>query len=238
MPSKEYYEGRDMENNLSLQNQLKNIFLFDDVFSDGSNSTKTDIYGVKGNEKFSVSVKNVSGPNTQVHLTTLKKLSKALSIPETVATKLKYWLGDEDEFDSWLKEGLSSYEKNHKRISSHNIEEWSTVENWFNANKTNISRLLIEGDKIDKTKYLIWSNKKTKKFEVIDVSKLIEFIDNECVWITQPNGTVLRCVNQNNKPIFHLQMKGNRQNGGYNHTPQFHIHSYWPKDIILSDGFI
>jgi len=103
MASKEYYEGRDMEKNSVLHSYLKKTHGYDSVKSDGKNSTKGDIIAEKNGEKISHSLKCVSGKNTQVHLTTIKKLSSDLNIPNDVNSSLVVWLGSNDdvEFNSW-----------------------------------------------------------------------------------------------------------------------------------------
>jgi len=238
MPSKEYYEGREMENNMKLHSHLINIFKFDSIESDGASTTKGDIIANKDGVKIPISLKNVSGKNTQVHLTTLKKLSEDLNMPVNIKTSLNLWLGtnDKETFDSWLTDiNLSNYEKDHYRLSSKNIKNWQDVENWFNSQKEILSNLLIESLKKDrnKSKILLWHNKKSKMLQIVDIPKLIKFINKDCKWITMPSGTTLRCVTPNNKPILWLQMKGNRTDNGYNHSPQFHITENWPEDIVL-----
>ena len=140
MGSKSYYEGRDMEKNNTLHSLLIQQFNFDSVETDGSNTTKGDIIAFKLNEKIPLSVKNVSGKNTQVHLTTIKKLSLDLDIPIDIRSALTVWLGsnNDEEFNSWSKDKLlTKYEKNHNRLTSHNIPNWNSVEEWFNENTKN-----------------------------------------------------------------------------------------------------
>lgn len=240
MSSKEYYEGRDMEKNSVLHLYLKKTHGYDSVESDGKNSTKGDIIAEKNGEKISHSLKCVSGKNTQVHLTTIKKLSSDLNIPNDVKSSLVVWLGSNDdvEFNSWSKDVvLTNYEKDHNRLSSHNIQNWNQVENWFNENNKNYSlpKLLIESLKKDSvTKILLWYNKKSKVLQSLDIPKLIDFIGSHCKWITMPTGTILKCITPDNKPILWLQMKGNRTDDGYNHCPQFHIVENWPENVVLS----
>jgi hypothetical protein len=241
MSSIEYYEGRDMEKNEFLHKILIETFGFDDVDSDGSTKTKTDIYGTKSGIKTFFSVKNVSGKNTQVHLTTLRKLTEDLNIPTNISEKLERWLGDNNDtiFNSWHKDKvLTTYELNHNRLKSSNIENWNEVELWVNTVNVNQSlpRLLIQSlNKGDKSEYLVWVNKKTKKVKILKTEQLIKYISDECRWITMQSGTTLRCVTPNNKPILWLQMKGNRTDDGYNHTPQFHIVENWPQEFVIHE---
>lgn len=231
MPSFEYHSGRQMEKNEHLHEKLKDIFKFDNVLSDGSSKTKTDIFGLNGENKVTFSVKNVRGKNTQVHLTTLKKFFNECLVPENVAKKMQMWFGDNDNliFKNW-KNGkkISKYEEDHKRLSSHNIDDWIYVENWFNKiNKSKfLANLLIGSD------YIIWVNKNNNKLKIIESKKLIDYISTNCKWITMPSGTILRCVTPENKPILWLQMKGNRTDEGYNHNPQFHIVENWPEKFV------
>jgi hypothetical protein len=244
MGSKSYYEGRDMEKNNILHSLLIQQFNFDSVESDGSNTTKGDIIAIKSNEKIPLSVKNVSGKNTQVHLTTIKKLSSDLNMPDEVKSPLVVWLGSNDdiEFNFWSKDIiLTNYEKNHNRLSSHNIQNWNQVEKWFNENTKNkiIPKLLIESLKNDnKSKILLWINKISKKIDMIDIPKLIDYIGDECRWVTMPKGTVLKCLTPQGKPILWLQMKGNRTDDGYNHAPQFHIVENWPDETIIHKAIL
>jgi hypothetical protein len=244
MPSKEYYEGRDMENNKLLHKHLMEVFQFNSIVSDGSTKTKGDIIALKDNKKIRLSLKNVSGKNTQIHLTTLKKLSEDLNIPNNVKSCLNYWLGTNDDllFNFWsIDKQFTNYEFKHNRFTSKNIENWFDVEHWFNENTKSkiIPKLLIQRLKDDNnSEMLIWLNKLTKKIQVIDIPKLIDYISNECRWITMPKGTTLRCITPENKPILWLQMKGNRTDDGYNHNPQFHIVQNWPQDIIIYQNIL
>lgn len=239
MPSKEYYEGREMETNVNLHKYLIEKLNFDYVESDGSSSTKTDVLGIKDGKQIPLSVKYVSGKNTQVHLTTLNKLSNDLNMPQDIKSLLDLWLGSKD--GDWIENvpkqiKLTDYEIKHQRLKSSNIESWSKVEDWFNEmnKKDELLELLIQSLKKDaSSKYLVWINKKTNNIEILYISKLIEYIKTKCKWITMPSGTVLRCINPEGKPILWLQMKGNKEDYGYNHSPQFHIASNWPKELLI-----
>jgi hypothetical protein len=238
MPSREYYEGRDMEKNAILYKELIKIFNFDRINADGANRTKVDIFASKDKVKTFFSVKNATGKNTQIHLTSLKKMSSDLNVSSDITVLLEKWLGTNDEkiFKSWCsKIKISSYELSHKRIKSSNINFWDKIEDWINfvnKNKT-LPNLLIEGlFSNEKPNYLIWVNKKEKSVEIINTKKLIDFISKKCVWLTMTRGTTMRCVTPENKPILWMQMKGNRTDDGYNHHPQFHIVSNWPKELV------
>lgn len=242
MGSLSYHEGRNMEKNISLHEYLNNIFGFSFMDSDGSSKTKTDIYGIKDDVKTFFSVKNPKGKNTQVHLTSLNKFCSDTNTPLEVQNKLEVWLGtnDNDLFNSWSQNlQLTNYEKNHNRLLSSNISNWTIVENWFNTiNRSGVlPKLLIESLKNgEKSKYIVWVNKKTNIVKLIEVEKLINFIIKDCEWITMPRKTVLKCLTPQGKPILSLQMKGNREeHGGYNHSPQFHIIENWPTDFVIKE---
>lgn len=240
MPSLEYYEGRDLESNILLHQKLIEIFEFDNISIDGSTKTKGDTFGLKDGTKTAISIKNASGSNTQVHLTTLKSFSNELKIPDSIKNMLDQWLGTNNDqlFKKW-SEGitLSTYELDHNRLKSLRFSEWSKVVTWFNEKNKELvlPKYLIQGT--SEAKYLVWVNKKKHTLQVIDVNKLVEWIGGHCTWISMPSGTVLRCITPNKKPILWLQMKGNRENnGGYNHAPQFHIVDNWPKEFIIYEN--
>lgn len=242
MPSKEYYEGRDMERNELLHQHLINFFKFDRMDSNGSTNTKTDVIGIKNGKKICISVKNASGKNTQVHLTTLKKLTSDLNLPDNIVSKLILWFGTNNtrQFNLWATgKKLSKYELGHDRLVSNNIEDWEIVPDWFNTNNRKVTSLLLESLKNgEKSKFLIWNNKVEKCLQIVDIPKLINFIEKKCIWITMPSGTILRCITPNNKPILWLQMKGNRTDEGYNRCPQFHLVENWPENVVLSKQIV
>jgi hypothetical protein len=241
MPSIEYHEGRQMEKNEYLHKFLIEKFGFDEVDSDGATTTKTDIFGIKDGVKTFFSVKNVSGKNTQVHLTTLKKFCLELKATSDIFTKLEMWLGDNEtnKFKSWAEgKTLSQYETDHNRLKSSNINEWHWVELWMNEEnkKQTLPRLLIESlNDGEKSKYIIWVNKKSKKVKIVDAQKLIDYISVECNWVTMASGTTMRCVTPKGEPILWMQMKGNHTDYGYNHSPQFHIVENWPEEFVIDE---
>lgn len=242
MPSKEYYEGRELESNEILHKYLVEVLQFDQIDSDGSSKTKGDIIATKDKDIIPMSLKNVSGKNTQVHLTSLNKLASVLEMPTKIKDHLELWLGtnDEDLFGLQSKNiKLSKYEKSHNRICSHNIDGWKDVEEWFNLNSKTILNLLIGSLNNERpSKYLLWNNKNNNVLKIVEIEKLIDYISEECKWITMPSGTVLRCITPQNKPILWMQMKGNRESGGYNHAPQFHIVENWPEKLVMHSGTV
>lgn len=246
MPSKEYYEGRDLERLELLHEMLKQTLCLDSVTSDGSTQTKGDVIGLKSGKNIPISVKNASGKNTQVHLPTLNSFASQTEMPSSVKDKLEKFLGTNDSsvWNQWLNStmSISAYEKSHQRIKSSNLENWSEVEDWFNQSCRSIAQLLIQYLKKDSEPvvYLVWVNKKTKGYQIVDVNGLIDWISNNCVWVTTPGETVIRCnIPTDSKPIFTMQMKGSRikgKPGHYDHNPQFHLYPNWPANLIIHQG--
>jgi hypothetical protein len=248
MSSKTYYDGKDMESNVTLHTRLIETMNFDTIEIRGEVTTKGDVVGISGNIEVPVSIKHGSQKNTQVHLPTLRSFSKALNVPSEVTMMLEQWLGvhSYSQFESWLKgKTPTAPQKKYKRLFATDIAHWDNVVRWFNDNNKKIAELLIQAmNGENPAKYLVWVNKDKNTFQVIDIPKLIEWISTECKWVTGPrnNGSTLRCENSDGKPIFHLQMKGNKikENGvfegEYNHNPQFHIHTHWPESVIFYQG--
>jgi hypothetical protein len=243
MGSAEYWQGRDLEKNQTLHEECRTVFNFDRVESDGSTATKGDIIGYRGDDRFHVSVKYASGKNTQVHLSTLAKTAEVLGMPPDVHSKLDQFFGTTNlsQWQTW-SQGLAvnADEIKYKRINSFHIAEWVQVEDWFNANRRAVAKLLLQSiDDEAPAPYMIWANKKAGGYQAIDVDKLVNWIDEKCRWITMPKGTVMRCVvpaeeGKKPKPIFWLQMKNSGGlPGEYNHCPQFHLVSNWPAEFVL-----
>jgi hypothetical protein len=244
MSSQTYYEGKNMESNVTLHTRLIEIFNFDKIDTRGETTTKGDAVGTKDNVEVPISIKHGSQKNTQVHLPTLRSFAKAMSMPTDIANMLEQWLGvtSQSQFESWLngKTPTKSQQK-YKRLFAIDIANWDDVVRWFNDNNRKIAELLIQAmNNENPAKYLVWVNKNKNTFQVIDITKLIEWISTDCEWVTGPrnNGSTLRCEH-NGKPIFHLQMKGSGGVGDeYNHNPQFHIHTHWPENSIIHQGLL
>jgi hypothetical protein len=247
MPSEQYFEGRDFEKHTVLHNECKNIFGFDTIDSDGGTDTKGDIVGIKDQQRIHVSVKYVSGANTQVHLPTLQSLAASLEMPNSVKNKLDQFLGTNNlgEWAQWSQGvNLNADELKYRRINSHHIDNWQEVEQWFNSNRKKIAVLLLQSlNNEDPAPYMIWANKKTGGYQAIDVNKLVEWITEKCTWITMPKGTVLRCVapvevgRKRPRPVLWMQMKNSGGPAdGYNHCPQFHLVQSWPKEFIIHEN--
>lgn len=243
MSSKEYFEGKQMEGNTILHSHLITILELDSIEVRGETTTKGDALGIKKESIEPISIKYGSQKNTQVHLPTLKSFARVMDIPENITLLLEQWLGvtNQSQFEGWLngKPPTKSQQK-YKRLFADDISEWNLVLDWFNNNNKKISQLLIEAMNGESpAKYLVWVNKIKNTFQVVDISKLITWIETDCTWVTGPRnrGSTLRCENKNGKPIFHLQMKGSGgTNGEYNHCPQFHIYTNWPDFAVIHDG--
>jgi len=244
MASNEYWEGRNFEKNNVLKETVAKLFNFDSMDSDGSTDTKGDLIGIKGEERTHISVKFASISNTQVHLPTLKSFASQLAMPDSVYEKLDKFFGTNDleQWATWSTGlNLDAEELKYRRIKSKNIKDWHEVEQWFNDNKRKIAVLLLQTlDGNNPAPYLVWANKKKGGMQVIDLNKFVDYIEKHCTWITMPRGTVLRCAKPSEvegkigKPIFYVQMKNSGgPPGGYNHYPQFHLHNYWPDDLVI-----
>lgn len=252
MPSKEYYEGRNLERLELLHEMLKQTLNLESVASDGSTQTKGDIIGVKNGKLVPISIKNASGKNTQVHLPTLNSFALQTEMPDSVKSKLDKFLGTNDVL-AWnnllpSQVVLSSYEMSHHRLKSDNIVGWSEVEEWFNKSKLGIAELLIQYLKKDSVPvvYLVWVSKKDKSYQIIDVDKLVDWIATDCTWVTTPGQTVIKCATKEtadneSKPIITMQMKGARikgKPGCYDRNPQFHLYPNWPAELVLHQGLL
>lgn len=239
MPSNQYYQGRLFEQNTILLEQVQDLFDLDNIGSDGSTTTKSDIIGYKNTQAIHFSLKYASGGNTQVHLPTLRSLADQLELPNSIYNKLDRFLGTNDlkQWQSWCQNKTTSKTENkYQRLTSHSIADWQEVINWFNQNTRKVARLLLQRlDSKNPVQYLIWAVKNRGSFQVIDVNKFIDYIETSCEWITMPQGTVIRCQRRDiKKPVFFMQMKNSGgPPGGYNHSPQFHLCSNWPRDLVV-----
>lgn len=239
MPSTQYYEGRIFEKNTLLFEHVQQYFQLDAIISDGSSGTKSDIIGLKKDNSVHFSLKYASGGNTQVHLPTLRSLSEQLEFPTTLYDKLDRFLGtnDSQQWQAWTQNiTTSNIENKYKRLTSYSIIDWQEVIDWYNQNTRKVAKLLLQRlDSKHPVQYLIWAVKNRGTFQVIDVNKFIDYIETNCEWITMPRGTVIRCQRRDNqRPVFFMQMKNSGgPPGAYNHSPQFHLCSNWPQDLVV-----
>lgn len=239
MPSNQYYQGRLFEQNTVLFEQIQQLFNLDKIQSDGSTATKSDIIGYQKDQAIHFSLKYASGGNTQVHLPTLRSLGDQLELPHSVYDKLDRFLGtnDSQQWQSWSQNIVTSKTENkYQRLTSHSITDWQEVIDWYNQNTRKVARLLLQRlDSEHPVQFLIWAIKNRGTFQVIDVNKFIDYIETSCEWITMEKGTVIRCRRRDTqRPVFFMQMKNSGgPPGGYNHSPQFHLCSNWPQDLVV-----
>jgi hypothetical protein len=239
MGSEEYYQGRLMESNDRLHNEIRLRLKFDSIKVDGSTRTKGDTFGGLAGELIPISIKNASGMNTQVHITSINKLREELGMDDVVYDIFNRFLGTNDTelFNKWRQNiDLDSYELGHKRLKCYNIACSERLVVWANDVNTRglLPKLLIQSiDSENPVQYMVWINKKKGGYQIVDVNKLVNYISKECIWRFTPGGTVLECVDNLNNKILWLQMKGNKEKAGYNHAPQFHIASVWPREFII-----
>lgn len=240
MSKKEFDDGIEMEKNFLLYEELKQKLSLDKIIPKGGSRGKADAVGMIGGKEIPLSIKYVFGKNTQVHLTTLDSFSVKTNMPKIVFDKLDLFFGTENryKFNTLLGGNKpTEFQEKYKRLTANCIPDFSSVENWFNENNEIISTLLMESiNNHNPVKYLVWIEKNTGKLVVVDVGLLKSYIKNNCRWVTglKNGGSTMRCINSEKKPIFHLQMKtSGGKNGEYNHNPQFHIHSNWPKFVLI-----
>ena len=242
MGSEEYYAGKLMESNTSLHKEIKLRLNFDSIKVDGSTRTKGDTFGIVNGELIPISIKNASGMNTQVHITSINKLREELGMDSAVYDIFNQFLGTNDGelFDKWSQNRqLDSYEIGHKRLKCYNIANSELLVTWANDvnTKGSLPKLLIQSINSERpVQYMIWINKKKGGYQIVDVNKLVTYISKECTWRFTPGGTVLECVDRASNKILWLQMKGNKEKNGYNHAPQFHIASVWPQEFIIYEN--
>lgn len=256
MSSKEYHDGRTMENNLALHSLLKTLLNFDDIDSEGGGhtGTKGDAFGIVNEQRIPISVKYSGTPNTQVHLTTLEQLSELLDMPTDVYDRLQRFFGvtDTEKFWSWFVDSApTEFELHNKRMTINHIAGWDMVIKWLNTQTEMIARLCIQSIKNENpVRYLTWINKNTNRVSILDTELLIAWIRENCVWQPGPRngGTTFRCVYTNSvnakgktvyKPLLSCQMKGSGgKNGEKDHCPQFHIHNNWPDAAVLHKNLL
>lgn len=252
MGAKEKFEGHAAEQSQKLHDWLKVKFNLNKVDSDGSTKTKVDLIGEAPESTIFYSCKNVSGHNTQIHLTTLESLQKTLDMPTSVYETLRRWLGSHDDnlFDVWKSEvesSLSATELRRRRIHNNNLKNWDDVLAWLNENTQNkkLIRLLMQNlnpnDTTKDVNYMIWLHKRQKTIKLIDVEKLVEYICSNAIWVnsTAERGkhTTVWLIDKNTgKKFMHLQMKGSGSKTRDYHGAMFHIHEYWPDGVLIEES--
>lgn len=249
MPSEHYHAGRLMESNEQLHEYLRQTFGFERISVDGSTKTKGDAFGHLPDieQPITISIKHPSGKNTQVHLPTLASWRDTIAMPDVVFDSLYKWLGTtkKDEFDLWAQAvDVSAREIKYQRLGSYHLTFWPLVLEWLNqtTQDQSLPKLLLQSiNGNHPVKYLVWIQKKTGAFEIIDVDAFVGWISKNSRWINSDNRQGhyynLWCVGPDGKKIFSMQMKGSGgKDGGYDHNPQFHLYPFWPEQFVLHRG--
>lgn len=248
-------EGKNEESNVSVHRLIERTIPNCSCVmenTDNNNWTKKDIIGIVDDTEVGISHKFPENNNTQVHLTTLKKLSEQLNMPDNIREAFQKFMGTEsiEEFREWATGVKTNFDEvKHRRLHAHNIEGFDAVIDFLNANSSKLASLLLRGED-ESVKYLVWTSKKTRDAYVFDLERMIEHLQNEYRWIVtqkkrgSSGGTALRLINnKTGYAIFHLQMKGSGApyrkkvvytdytvgehtvpHKPYNHHLQFHLH--------------
>ena len=248
MPSEHYHQGRLMESNQQLHDYLQSTFGFERISVDGSTKTKGDAFGhlPAVEQPVTISIKNPSGKNTQVHLPTLSSWREAIAMPDMVYDTLNKWLGTTkaDEFALWSQAvEVTAREQKYQRLGSYHLTFWPTVLEYLDSitqSKQLPVWLLQSINGNHPVKYLVWIQKKTRKLEIVDVDQFVDWIAANGRWINSANRLGhhynLWCVGPDGQKIFSMQMKGSGgREGGYDHNPQFHLYPFWPRQFVLHE---
>ena len=220
---------------------------------DGGNRTKIDIDGAPYSCEYGrISVKNPSGVNTQLFLTTPNSFLSSYDVPRNVRGFIGLFFGqvDRDELYRLCENygvDIDSLDQNSEirrlRILAPNIPEKLTSEalKWLNSQHLAMFRLLFErgypdwNGRVD-TLAWAWSKDDVGSVKYYPMEKLRELYLRSN-WEVAPNGSTLWCM-VDGKKLLHLQMKGSGQpkyvSWGY-HGMMFHIHSTGLKLIDLED---
>ena len=220
---------------------------------DGGNRTKIDIDGAPYSCKHGrISVKNPSGINTQLFLTTPNSFLSSYDVPRNVRGFIGLFFGqpDLDELYRLCKNfgvEIDSLDENseirRQRILAPNIPKNLTSEalQWLNSQHREMFRLLFErgyrdwNGRVD-TLAWAWSKDDVDSVEYYPMEKLRELYLRS-KWEVAPNGSTLWCM-VDGKKLLHLQMKGSGKpkyiSWGY-HGMMFHIHSTGLKVLDLDD---
>lgn len=240
MAAQEKAEGHAAEHSSNLHNLLKNQFSLDLVKVYGSNTTKTDIIGLKGDDSIRFSLKFASGKNTQVWLPTLRSMVSHVPALVKYQNELDQWLGTPDTklFETRrVGKTLAAAEIKKQRIYSDKIDNWESVIQAFNdatKDKSLLKNMLLAKGDEPNVDNLIWSNKKQGGIQILNMSKFVDHIATNCVWQNPIKGfTTLWCIDKTtDKKIFHLQRKGSGD-GVQAYAPMFHIYNNWPQSLVI-----
>lgn len=171
----------------------------------GGNRTKIDGMGDGKN----VSIKNLSGNSTQVHLTTQNHFIKVLELDENSIEFIRMFCGNE-----YLNvNGNDRYTI--PEIDSIYVDSFMK---FLTKNKNRVIDLIIRNG-FD-VNFVVIRNIKTNELYEITYDEIINKIQ-DCVWVCNKGGVHLK--NQKGKTYFHFQREGKRKkNNRYNVL--WHIH--------------
>jgi len=179
---------------------------------DGANNTKKDIINLNGN--ISYSLKSTSKNHTQCHLTSSNRWCENFNIDG----RLKNWFF---QFFGIPGIDVSDGKNRRHRLTKSQIDQNlnDLAANWFNENKEQIFDGILTGDGVN---YLIWHHKSSKQTQIYSIDELRSLVYNGS-WIL--NETTLHFLTEDQKKLFHLQMKGSGKKYTSNyHGLMFHIH--------------
>lgn len=189
----------------------------DEIFVvDGNPKTKQDIINVTNNIAYSI--KSTKGKHTQCHLTSSERWCEYFNIDG----KLKSWFM---QFFGIPGIDVSDGKNRRHRLRKSEIDPKlnDLALDWFNENKIKIfDVIVVQGMYNTPVQSLIWHQKKTDTKYFYSVDDIRSMVYNGH-WIMRP--TTLHFLTEDNKKLFHLQMKGSgeKYTSSY-HSLMFHIH--------------
>ena len=196
--------------------QWLNETLTDTFIVDAKPKTKQDIINLTNNTAYSI--KSTKGTHTQCHLTSSERWCDYFKIDG----KLKKWF--------YCFFGIPGIDISDGSDRQHRLNK-SQIDNslnnlaltWFNQNKISIFDVIVaEGMYNTPVQTLIWHQKKTDKKYIISIEDLRSMVYNGS-WVL--NSTTLHFYTEDDKKMFHLQMKGSgeKYTSSY-HSLMFHIY--------------
>ena len=188
----------------------------DTFIVDGKPKTKQDIINVTNNTAYSL--KSTKGKHTQCHLTSSERWCEYFDI--------------DGQLKSWFMQffGIPGIDVSNGKNRQHRLKKFEIDQNlndlalnWFNQNKIQIfDVIVVQGMYDTPVQTLIWHQKKTdtKYFYSIDNIRSMVYTGQ---WILNP--TTLHFYTEDEKKMFHLQMKGSgeKYTSSY-HSLMFHIY--------------
>lgn len=181
--------------------------------TDGRSKTKVDVYG-NGNY---ISVKNPSGKNTQISLTTQDKFIKAFDLDGEIINFIRDFFGGSHLSD------LPRHRKTFSQIDDSQSQKFINFLN--NNNKKLYEYIFTKGFEMEgEVNYMAIASEKNKVDSVFYVN-LIDFYETFKKGTWSFNETTVNFF-INGKKLLHLQMKGSgkKYSNAY-HSLQFHIHN-------------